>query len=446
MTFLNNTFLVLGLSKTGISVAKYLAGKGAKVLVTEGREKKSQDEPIIKELQSMGIEVETGGHSDVFINAATFAITSPGIPPHSQIITKLKNNDIDVISELELASMFSITPFIIITGTNGKTTTTALSEYIFKTTYNVEACGNYGTPVCDLIDKNLDAYICEASSYQLQMSPSLTPRIAIFTNFAPDHIDWHQGVDNYFNAKASVVERADTIVLNGQDKKLVEFANDLGIDCFFFDKNTGKNCSYIQDSSIYYMQDGSAEKIIDIKDCSLIGHHNYQNIMCSIIAAKLEGISTDNIIKCLKSFKAPEHRLELFADNGKTKFYNDSKATNPEAAIVAIKSFLPTQNNVLIAGGTDKKTSLDEFCSSVDAHIKTVVLIGEGAARFSSELSSSGFENIVMATTLEDATKKALATNPDNVLLSPACASFDMFDSYEHRGQAFKKVVLNIIK
>lgn len=447
LKFTDKKVLVLGFSKSGISAAKYLNKVGADVYITEFRAEKPEDAEVLNELKAAGINVEFGGHSDEFIKDAYIAVTSPGIPPRAEIMQKLASVHIPVISEVELASTQTQTPFIAITGTNGKTTTTALTAHILSSEYKAEPCGNYGVPPCDLLDRDIDFMVCECSSFQLEYSNSFRPQISVFTNFTPDHIDWHQGLENYFKAKAKIFKTPQApafSVLNAKDARLLEFAKECGGTVFLFDANIGENCSYIKDEAIYFKRDGKEDKIIDLKDCPLIGNHNYQNVMCAVIVAKLEGISDENIRKSIMSFKVPEHRLEKFAELGKTVFYNDSKATNPEASLVAINSF----NNcdvVLIAGGRDKNTDLTEFCEAINKHIKTVILIGEAADRFDENLRKNGFENIIRENTMQSAIDKAIELNPDVVLLSPACASFDMFSGYEERGKVFKEYVLSKI-
>lgn len=445
MSVRGKKILVLGLSKSGTAGAKFAKKHGAQVYLSEGRDISEDKLPLVKELQQQGIHVEYGGHSEEFINTAEIALTSPGIPPHSEIITALRSRHIPVISELELAYRECDIPFIIITGTNGKTTTTALTEHILSKKLKAKACGNIGQPPCNIADEDLDYFVCEASSYQLAMSPSLKPFIAVWTNFTPDHIDWHQGLENYFQAKAKVFKNpqsAKYCVLNAKDEKLLEFSKQVDGEVFLFADNIGDNCCYVDDGVIIYKQNGVSEKIIELSQCPLIGEHNYQNIMCAVICAKLTGIENDTIAGAIKEFKAPEHRLERVAQIDGITFYNDSKATNPEAAIVAIDSF----NGVdvaLIAGGRDKNTDLTEFCNSVKKHIKTVILIGEASERFEQNLKQMGFSNILKEATMEDAINRGIELHPDVVLLSPACASFDMFTSFEHRGEVFKEYVLS---
>lgn len=432
--------LVLGLSKSGIAAAKFLKKHGYDVYLTESK----SIEPDA-ELEKMGIHIETGGHSLKFVDGSEFAVTSPGIPPYSIIIELLRLKNIPVISELELAYRMSDTPFVAITGTNGKTTTTALTAHIFERRFKAKACGNIGQPPCDMADDKLDYYVCEMSSYQIAMSPTLTPFISVWTNFTPDHIDWHQGIENYFAAKAKIFKAPQApkfAVLNACDERLKTFEAD-GTVFWFGERKTG-NCCYRKDGEFIYENNGVVEFVMPVADCPLVGEHNYQNTECAIICAKLAGIDNETIIEAIKDFKSPAHRLEFVAEKDGISFYNDSKATNPEAAIVAIKSF-NNKNVVLLAGGRDKNTSLKEFCDEVKAHIKTVILIGEAADRFEKNLKNSGFENILRENSMQSAINRAIDLKPDVVLLSPACASFDMFKSYEERGDVFKDYVLSKI-
>lgn len=437
--------LILGLSKSGISAAKYLVGAGEyNVYLTES--KSEVDKNQVEELKSIGVKIEFGGHSDEFIEGADFAVTSPGIPPRSEIFKKLNERNIPIISEIELAYRNTNTPFIAITGTNGKTTTTALVSHILEKDFKAPYCGNIGVPPTSLINEKNDYLVCEISSYQAQMTVDFKPFISCWTNFTPDHIDWHEGLENYFKAKAKLFlgkQAPKYAILNAKDERLAQF----GAECedtkvIWFDKEDAPDTSYIKDDAIWFKSNNVAEKIIDIKDCSLVGHHNYQNIMCGIICAKLCGMKSSDVRERIMSFKAPEHRLEKVRVMDGITFYNDSKATNPEASIVAIDSF----NGVdvaLILGGRDKNTDLTEMCHSINKHIKTVLLIGEATERFEENLRKNGFDNIIKEGSMESAIDKAISLKPDVVLLSPACASFDMFKSYEHRGDVFKNYVLS---
>lgn len=436
--------LILGLSVSGTAAARYLAQCGANVYITENRQEKPEDKQLIEELKSLGIKIEMGSHSEEFISDVHLAVTSPSVPLDSEIYLKLKSRNVQIISEVSLAYLETKSPFVAITGTNGKTTTTALTSHILSTEFNAPACGNIGKPPCALLNDNVDYFVCEMSSFQIVHSIPFKAKIACWTNFTPDHITWHGSVEKYFDAKAQLFRDEQTpefSIFNGADEKLLEFSKTCGGEVFLFDKEVEDNCCYIKSDSIYYKRK-QEEKIIDLKECPLVGHHNYQNIMCAIIIAKLVGISNEHIKSAIMDFNAPEHRLEKVREYNGITFYNDSKATNPEAAIVAIDSF-NNQNVVLIAGGRDKLTDLKEFCNSVNKHIKTVILIGEATERFEENLKSNGFDNIIKETTMESAIDKSIELNPDVVLLSPACASFDMFSGYEERGTVFKKYVLS---
>lgn len=451
----NKKVLILGFSLSGKAAARYLINEKLKmengkfsVYITEQRDRKPEDEKEIKELEALGVKIEFGGHSEEFTSGVNIAVVSPSFPLDNELYIKLKNEGVDIISEPDLAYLESDTPFISITGTNGKTTTTALVSHILSTQYKAPACGNIGQPPISLVNDNPDYFVCEMSSYQAEHSKYLQSKIACWTNFTPDHITWHKTLENYFNAKAKLFGASEYDILNGNDEALMKWKTENGKwkinpnKLFIFDKELDNNCSYIKNEAIYFKRDGREEKIIDLKDCSLVGHHNYQNIMCGVIIAKLTGITNENLKSAIMSFKAPEHRLEKVREFNGITFYNDSKATNPEASIVAIDSF-NNQNVVLIAGGRDKLTSLDEFCNSVNNHIKTVVLIGEATERFEENLKNNGFSNIIKEDSMESAIDKSIELKPDVVLLSPACASFDMFSGYEERGRVFKKYVLS---
>ena len=432
--------LILGLSKSGIAAARLALKKGYDVFITEFKkadEIREELKPLIEEVKAKGAKIECGGHSDNFINNAAFAITSPGIPPKSEIFQKLNSKNVKIISEIEFAYLNTKTPFIAITGTNGKTTTTSLVSHILSKQFSAPVCGNIGVPPCTLAEEKHDFLVCEVSSYQAEMTEKFKAKISCWTNFTPDHIDWHGGLENYFKAKAKLFlppQEPEFAVLNSRDERLKEFAKECKNVIFFDDEN---DCG-IKNEAIFYR----GEKIISLKDCPLVGHHNYQNIMCGIIIAKLLGMKNEDIKERIMSFKAPEHRLEKVRVMNGITFYNDSKATNPEASIVAINSF-NNQDVALILGGRDKNTDLTEMCKSINQHIKTVLLIGEATERFEKNLLKNGFSNIIKEHTLEEAVDKAISLKPDVVLLSPACASFDMFNSYEHRGDIFKKYVLS---
>ena len=429
--------LVLGLSKSGIAAARLAKKRGYDVYITEGKTPKEEFLSQIEDLKKEGINIETEGHTEEFIQGSKISITSPGIPPKSEIFAKLKEKNIPIISEIEFAYLNTKIPFIVITGTNGKTTTTALVSHILSKKYSAPVCGNIGVPPSLLVDENHDFLVCEVSSFQAEMTNKFRAKIACWTNFTPDHIDWHGGLENYFKAKAKLFigsQAPDFAILNAKDEKLAEFAKECKNVVMFDDD---EDC-YIKNDAICF----KGEEIIKLSECPLLGHHNYQNIMCGIAIAKLVGMKNEDIKSQILTFTPPEHRLEKVREMDGITFYNDSKATNPEASIVAIDSF----NDVdvaLILGGRDKNTDLTQMCDSINKHIHTVLLIGEATQRFEENLIKNGFSNIIKEGSMEEAIDKAISLKPDVVLLSPACASFDMFKSYEHRGEVFKEYVLS---
>lgn len=445
--WIDKKVLILGLSKSGISAAKYLSSHGADCFITESKPLQDKDKNTVEELKKLDIKIETGGHSDEFINDSYIAITSPGIPPKSEIFTRLKEKNIPVIGEVELAYLEASAPFIAITGTNGKTTTTYLTSHILNSEYNAPVCGNIGVPPTSLLEEKLDYFVCEVSSFQLASSPTFKPQIACFLTFTPDHIDWHGGLDKYFEAKISLFQdkkQPAYAIFSGADPTIYEFSKTYTGEKYVYAKELEKNCCFIRNEVIYFKHN-KEEEIINLKDISLVGEHNYQNIMCAIVIAKLTGISNEHIKERIMSFKAVEHRIEYVADiNGKA-FYNDSKATNPEASFVAIKSF-EGKNLTLIAGGRDKNTDLTEFCTKyINKYVSTVILIGEATQRFKENMEKNGFSNIILANSLEQAVDISLTLDTQVVLLSPACASYDMFTGYEHRGEVFKNYVTSKI-
>jgi len=439
----NKKILILGFSTTGVACAKYFASKKANVFVSEFSSLKEKDVSLAEELKSLGVKLEFDGHSDEFIDSAEFCILSPSIPTDAPILAKLKEKNIPYFSDIEYVSKFENEKIVLITGTNGKTTTTALTSHILSKKYQAPYCGNIGISPIEYKDKNIDYYVVEASSYQLNYTDECAPKIGIFTNLTPDHILWHKTIENYFEAKAKpfrAMGENSFAILNYDDSMTKKLGEEIQAQVYYFSlqKQNIPNCIYLENDEIIFYD----EKIVNINDLQIVGPHNIQNAMCAILAAKITGLDNKTIKEALKSFKAIEHRLEFVRTIDETDYYNDSKATNPEASIVAINSFID-KKVVLIAGGRDKKTTLKDFIKAVKEHISKVILIGEATERFRDELAKNDYINIVNSKTLEEAIDIATLDKPDVVLLSPACASFDMFESYEKRGEAFRNYVLS---
>lgn len=436
----NKKILILGFSKTGRSAARYFLNHGADVFISEQNKKDPRDAKKIEEFLSMGAHLEFEGHSDEFILNSEFCILSPSIPPEAPVLKRLDENNIKYFSDLEYLSMAAPDKIVLITGTNGKTTTTALVSHILSKKYNAPYCGNIGVSPFEYLDSNIDYFVVEASSYQLYYSKTISPRVAIFCNLTPDHILWHKTLENYFEAKAKPfynMDKTKTAILNYDDKMVFELGNKINASVNYFSLKE-KTDIYLNNNKIYFKD----EEIIDTSSLQIVGPHNIQNAMCAIAASCALGIDNKTIKEALQTFKSIAHRLEYIRTIEDTDYYNDSKATNPEASIVAINSF-KNKKVVLIAGGRDKKTTLKDFIEAVKEKISKVVLIGEATTRFKNELFEQGYMNIVNSKTIEEAIDIASLDKPDVVLLSPACASFDMFESYEKRGEAFKNYVLS---
>lgn len=436
---------ILGLARSGIAAAKYLNYRGASCVISDKRPANLDDEPVIKELKQLGIQVEMGGHKEETIINSDVIITSPGIPPHSEVMQLIKKHKIECFGELELAYRESGRPFIAITGTNGKTTTTKLiSEILTKGGLNAPACGNIGVPATEFIEeKNIDYFVAEVSSYQIATSPTFTPQIGVFLNYTPDHTDWHGSEEEYFQAKASLfLDRHPAwAVLNAKNLKIAYLKLDIHSNTWFFNREAEDKCVYSDgDKIIVKNENKNNQEIIKLSEIPLKGKHNLENVMAAIAVAYIAGVEHDIIRQAIMEFSPPEHRIEFVAKIGGIEYYNDSKATNCDSTICALKAF-GMEKVVLIAGGRDKGTDLTEFAQEVKKRANAVILIGEATDRFTHALKKEGVERIYKELTLERAVEKAGELNLGPVLLSPACASFDMFKNFEERGKAFKEYV-----
>lgn len=444
--WLNKKIVILGLSKSGIAAAKYLSKQGAECTISDSKEPSENDLLLIDDLQNLGIKVEMRQHNAKTIEDAYLIVSSPGIPPTAEVYTVAEDNHVQVISEMELAYLETYKPFVAITGTNGKTTTTTLiSEILSNADLCAPACGNIGIPATSLLDEDLDYFVAEISSFQIATSKTFKPQIACYLNYAPDHIYWHGSEEAYRETKASLFLPPHAPVwgvFNACDETVMVAASKSPSDKWYFGKEMSRQCCYIKDDFIMFKNaKGEESQVININEINIFGDHNYQNIMASTIAAKIVGVDDEVIRRTLREFKAPAHRLEFIAKSDGKKYYNDSKATNVDSAVRALEAF-NFQSITLIAGGRDKGASLDPFIEAVKKYANNVVLIGEAADYFEEELQKAGYNSIKKASSMEEAIDVASLTDDEVVLLSPACASFDMFNSFEHRGDVFRNYVL----
>lgn len=440
---------VLGLGRSGVSTASYLGKRGATVTVSEYGKAEGEKSAEVQELQQLGATVEVGGHSDKAIRDADLIVTSPGISPSTEVIKRAVDQGKEVISDIELAyrEVKGEIPIIGITGTNGKSTTCALTSWILENCdYFAPACGNFGVPILDQIEKEPDYLVAEVSSYQLYYCPTFAPKIGVWLNLTPDHLEWHGGLNGYIEAKQKMFlnqTSADFAVLNDDDPIVANFHPPSEEFPFSVDtqEQSAIQAAFMRDEYLCYRVDGMSQIVCARDELKIIGKHNLENALAAISVAALLRLPHDKIVRGLTSFRALEHRLEFVATVDGVDFYNDSKATNPTSTIKALEAFGELKKVVLIAGGRDKGTALDEFTRAVRKHVNEVILIGEAKERFGEALQQANYRNVKKADSMEEAIELGASLKKGPVVLSPACASFDMFKDYEDRGRVFKSLV-----
>jgi UDP-N-acetylmuramoylalanine--D-glutamate ligase len=397
-------------------------------------------------LENLGVQVEFGKHSDEAISFGEFIVTSPGIKPTSEVMLKAKSLGKEVICDVELAFRDCRIPIIAITGTNGKSTTTALISYILeKSGKRAPACGNFGVPVLSQVDARPDFLVIEVSSYQLHYCVNLAPFIGIWMNLTPDHLDWHGGLDPYIRDKQKLFanQRLDQYAVLNMDDPIVADVQTRSQIMPFSAVSSLDYCiqgAFMSDGYLAYRYGGENRIVCHKDELQIIGQHNLENALAAISTCVLARVPHEDIERYLKEFKALEHRLEYVATVDGIEYFNDSKATNPESSIKALEAF-SDKKVVLIAGGRDKGTSLSDFVHSVRNHAAAVILIGEAKQRFEVALREVGVANIYPADSMDEAVRLGEQLRLGPVLLSPACASFDMFKDFEHRGRVFKDIV-----
>ncbi len=440
---------ILGLGRSGLATAAYLSERGAKVLVSESQPREKVSDKLADELATLGVEAEYGGHSQRATAWPELIVTSPGVPPYSEIIKRARAMKKDVIADVELAyrELKGKVPIIAVTGTNGKSTTTALISYILERSgLKAPACGNIGKAVLSFVDgSHLDYLVIEMSSYQIEYSPTFAPDIGVWLNLTPDHLDFHGGLDNYVEAKRSMfahMPKTSYAVLNLDDPVVASTPTEAEI--FPFSLSTEAMVSiqgaYLKDDFLCYAHNARSRVVCNVQDLKIIGMHNIENALAAISACCLAGLDEKEIEKHLTSFTALEHRLEYVDTVDGVEFYNDSKATNADSTIKALEAF-NDKKVVLIAGGKDKGTALIDLAQSVKKHASSVILLGEAKERIERSLRDAGFDEIYPVGTMEEAVRLGGKLKKGPVLLSPACASFDMFKDFEDRGRVFKDLV-----
>ena len=448
----NKRVLVVGLGKSGVASALFLKAKGARVTVSDSKPQ-DQLKDQIPALLDNGIAVETGGHGERTFRGQDLIVVSPGVPTDSPPLVQARALGENVIGEVELAAQFFPGRIVAITGSNGKTTTTTLAgEIVAAAGYRAAVGGNIGTPAITLVDgATADTIaVLEVSSFQLETIQTFRPQIAAVLNVTPDHLDRHRTFAAYADAKARIFENqrsADFTVLNADDQTCVELANRTRAQVFWFSRATDvKQGTFAREGGVFFRDASGQKEIMLVSEIPLKGAHNVENVLAAVCVGALLGCEPDRIRAAVCNFKAVEHRLEHVATIGGVDYYNDSKATNVDATIKAIESF-PAKLH-LILGGKDKGSDYSVLNELLQKRVKRVYTIGAAAAKIESQIVSSknGGPEIDHADTLETAIRHAAeaATPGDIVLLAPACASFDQFRNYEHRGKVFKQVVSSL--
>lgn len=436
--------LVVGLARSGMAAIRVLKKLGAEVTLSES--KKKEDIKEIGFLNENNVEI-VGQDMSVFERDFDFVVKNPGVPYRSPMMQKLQERNIPVITEIELAYQVAKPQhYIAITGTNGKTTTSTLTYEILRRAFPGKAhlCGNIGIPLCEIVMENGlmeegGHYIAlEISNFQLVNIDKFRPEVATIINLTPDHIDFMGSLDNYYKSKTEVYRNMagnDVFLLNADDPVVKEYTDRYPVKC------AKESFSTDSQSADCIAKDGyleiKGEKIIPLNAIKIVGKHNLQNVMIAVSAAKAIGISNDIILDAVSSFKGVEHRIEFVREIDGVKYYNDSKGTNTDATITALKAF--DRGVILLVGGFEKGLPMDEMKKHLGC-VKKIIGFGACGARLVHDLVG---EDGIVVTTLDEAVAEAnkIAESGDTVLLSPTTSSFDQYTCFEERGDHFKKII-----
>jgi len=440
--------LVIGLAISGIPTVQVLYELGAKIKVNDKKTEEMLREAVIQ-LKDIEFEMVSGDHPVQLADWPDFAVISPGVPMDIPLVREIKKNGKEVLSEIELAYRLTRAPIVAITGTNGKTTTTALTGEIFKRsgrkTYVV---GNIGKPIISvaLTADVKDILVAEVSSFQLEGVRDFRPAASVILNLTHDHLNRHKTFENYINAKARIFEnlaKQEYVVLNADDEKTFKLVQKCRARVVYFSRkqllDTG---AFVDDGYIIVKKGDIKEKVCSVQDLRIPGTHNIENALAATALAWSAGVRTGIIGDALKAFEGVEHRLEYVETINGVRYVNDSKGTNPDASIKAIQAL--EKPIILIAGGMDKGSDFDEFVHNFNNKIKGIVLLGETAQKIKNTCQKKGYNNIYIVKDMEEAVNTAaeMAEDGDSVLLSPACASWDMYKNFEERGRIFKESVV----
>ena len=447
MDIAGKNVLVFGSGISGIGAAGLLEERGASVTLYDGNDKLDVEEIRGKMKDGAKTDIVLGEFREELLGKLDLVIISPGVPTDLPIVNRMRESDIPVVGEIELAYELGKGEVLAITGTNGKTTTTALLGEIMKAVYDSAfVVGNIGIPYTNVVDETRDdsVIVAEMSSFQLESIVDFRPRVSAILNITPDHLNRHHTMEAYIQAKKNVAinqTAEDTCVLNYEDEVLREFGETLQTKVLYFSsKRKLDKGIYLDDGNIIYRNPDEC-LVCNVKELKLLGVHNYENVMAAVAMAAAYGVPMDSIRKTIKEFAGVEHRIEFVAEKNGVAYYNDSKGTNPDAAIRGIQAM--NRPTYLIGGGYDKQSEYKEWIESFDGKVKKLLLIGQTREKIAKEAEECGFTDIMLLDTFEDAvlTAAKLAEPGEAVLLSPACASWGMFKNYEERGDKFKEIV-----
>jgi UDP-N-acetylmuramoylalanine--D-glutamate ligase len=436
--------LVVGLARTGVATALFCAARGARVTATDTRAESEIGEGI-STLRAAGVSLELSGHREDTFLEQDLIIPSPGVPADAPSLQAARTRGVTIWSEIELADRFLNGRLIGITGSNGKTTTTSLIDHILQSGgFSTILAGNIGTPLISCVEQTTDSTItvAELSSFQLELIERFRPNISVFLNLTPDHLDRHGTFEAYSAAKARIFENqteADSAVLNADDQATAALAPSRPHVYWFSRKQRVAQGAFVRETEIIFRHDGVEETILKLDDIPLPGAHNVENILAAVVATRLVGAEPAAISKGVRSFAGVEHRLEFVAEIGGVRYYNDSKATNVDATLKALDAF--PGRILIILGGKEKGSDYTVLQAPLREKAILALLIGAAADKIEKQIAGS--VAIERAETMERAVETAThaARAGDVVLLAPACASFDQFQNYEHRGRVFKELV-----
>lgn len=446
----NKRVLVLGLGISGLSIVKALNKLGAEIVVYDS---KSEEEltGFFKEVKGISLRKYLN-NKEIDLANIDLIVKSPGVSHDMPVIIEAKSRNIEIITDLELAYRISpIDNIISITGTNGKTTTTILTGEIFKNKkLNSFVVGNIGVAILDkmLGAKENDIFIIEASSFQLEDTRYFKPKISLILNITPDHLSWHGSLENYIKSKKKNTinqDENDYTILNYDDIILRQLKNEIKSNVVWFSVEEKLDQGiYIDDGDIIIKEGEKTIRVMKVGEVNLPGKHNLENILASIAIAYIMKIDIESIKNTIKEFKGVEHRIEYVRTIDEVAFYNDSKGTNPASTIKAIEAL--ESPIILIAGGHDKGSEFDELIRSFNGKVKELILLGETREKIQKAGIENGFDNIHLVEDMKEAVKlsQELASCKDNILLSPACASWGMYNNFEERGMDFKNSVYNL--